>query len=152
MGGGVGGGSPGDVGELTLVEFCLTLKADASCSVSCLARKGRRPDDLSVSGDVTDASSGFRPFPLLLVLLRDKDVGLASSDCFLRAPNAFFSLKPLEAPLGVLETEESGDDAGIAGWGRVYVCPIAPREDERGAGDTGGNCVFVGVDSDDAAE
>jgi hypothetical protein len=72
LGGGVGGGSLGDVGELTVVEFCLAPKADASCSVSCLARKGRRLADLSFSDDdVTDATSVFRPFPLLLVLLRD---------------------------------------------------------------------------------
>ena len=145
----MGGGSPGDVGEL-----CFVPKADASCSVSCLARKGRRPDALSVSGDFMGASSVFGPCPLLPVLLRDNGLTLASSDCFLRAPNAFLSLKPLDAPIGALTAEECGDDDETAGWGRVYVCPITPREDERGAGETAteGKCDFVGVDSDDTAE
>ena len=148
LGGGGGGGSAGEVGALTVV---FALKAEASCSVSCLARKGRRPDNLSVSGT---ASSTFRPLPLLLVLLRDKGIGLTSSDCFLRAPNAFLSLKPLDVFAGVLEVEESGEGAGAAGWGRVYVCPMTPSEDERGAGDTAtdGKCVFVVVDSCDAAD
>jgi hypothetical protein len=62
-----------------------------------------------------DASSVFRPFPLLLVLLRDKDIGLESSDCFLRAPNAFFSLKPLEVVVGGFKAKEGGGADGAAG-------------------------------------
>jgi hypothetical protein len=63
-------------------------------------------------------------------------------------------LKPLDVFAGVLEVEETGEGAGAAGWGRVYVCPMTPSEDERGAGDTAtdGKCVFVVVDSCDAAD
>jgi hypothetical protein len=52
---------------------------------------------------------------LLLVLLRDNGIGLASSDCLLRTPNAFFSLKPLEELVGGFTAEDKGVDVGIAG-------------------------------------